>query len=127
MRKRLSCFIPLKCIRRRICIRITRRTMILRNAYYKTTSKNTQHLLSYLKRLGGKTLKCRRTYVFKLRWKEIEVNLRDRCQVQSSCEYLKHILESQNINERPDDIKVLIAEIIPIIKTISKYNKKILD
>lgn len=93
---------------------------ILRRVYSEPTTQECEELITYFQKIGGRTLSssCIRQNVFKISWTKKDNLLRNRCHVQAAAEYLEFLKSTFSVNDKADDIKVLIADIIPYIKQI---------
>jgi hypothetical protein len=91
-------------------------TNYLKNTYLNPTLENIELLIKYFLIIGGKPLStiCRKQNAFKTKWIKQEENLRSRCHIQSTVEYLESI-KSQFTTEQ---IKTVLADISKYVNVL---------
>jgi len=91
-----------------------KKTSYLKTAYSELTEKSVDSLISYLERIGGKSLKTKskRQNAFKTSWTERERNLLTRCHIQNAAEYLNYIKKSFSKGQ----LRVVIADLADYVE-----------
>lgn len=103
-------------------IDLASQAMISKATFYEPTIDNVNKLVEYLASIVGKetSLSSIRQSILKTKWLHREKQLRSRSHVQAAIYFLKYLIKNGKQPFEGEDIKTVIADLIPYISTLDK-------
>jgi hypothetical protein len=94
--------------------------MPLSKAYNAPNRANVEALIEYFNKIGGKklTLTCIRKSIFKTKWGEKELALKDRCEIQAASLYLEDLLKNNYSGDPAGTIRTVVSDATRIVQRL---------